>query len=119
MLSVAARIIEAVDVFKYCHLYRPPCLPSMTPDKFSLDGFEKLEAALEDRQTPDNAKTAELAALATRSAKKSGVDRSELREQWRSKARKLGISERDMASTVTNVTERGAIRLPGVTRDGV
>jgi len=73
MLSVAARIIEAVDVFKYCHLYRPPCLPSMTPDKFSLDGFEKPEAALDDRQTPNNAKTAELAALATRSAKKMVV----------------------------------------------
>ena len=70
MLSMVARLIEAVDVFKYCHLHRPSCLPSMTPDTFSLHGFEESEAALEDWQTPESAKTAELAALATRSAKK-------------------------------------------------
>jgi len=36
----AARIVEAIDVIKDCHLGLPAGSPSVLPDQFDLDGFE-------------------------------------------------------------------------------
>jgi len=37
----ASRIVEAVDVFKDCHLGLPAGVPRIPPDQFGLDGFEE------------------------------------------------------------------------------
>jgi hypothetical protein len=37
----ATWIVEAVDVFKNCHLSLSAGFPSIAPDQFRFDGFEK------------------------------------------------------------------------------
>jgi hypothetical protein len=37
----AARVIEAVDVFKNGDFNGPASLPGMSPDQFRFDGFEE------------------------------------------------------------------------------
>jgi hypothetical protein len=37
----AARVVEAVDVFKDGDLYHSACLLGMPPDQFRFDGFEE------------------------------------------------------------------------------
>ena len=37
----AARVVEAVDVFKDGHLRLSSCLPCIAPDQFRFDGFEE------------------------------------------------------------------------------
>ena len=37
----ASWIVEAIDVFKDCHLSFPSCFPRMPPDQFCFDGFEE------------------------------------------------------------------------------
>lgn len=79
----------------------------------------EIEAAMESRGISETAKSAELAALATRAAKHGDLDREELRAAWMSEAKQLGMDQRRMAGIVQDAKRAAAMRLPGVTREDV
>ena len=66
----------------------------------------------------DNAKTAALAALATRAAKNGSLDREELRAGWLKEAKELGFDKERLENSRREVTRRAAMKVPGVTRAG-
>lgn len=76
----------------------------------------EIEAALDSREMPDNAKTAQAAALATRAAKTGVLDREQIREQWRNEAKDLGYDMERFAQTLADMQHKAATRLPGATR---
>lgn len=84
-------------------------------DQFSKRRAE-IEKALQDRKAPDNARTAELAALATRASKHGGIDRATLHAVWQKQAQERGISPKDMEAVKQATIQRASLRLPGVTR---
>lgn len=79
---------------------------------------EEMKAALHDRDMPINAKTAELAALATRAAKHQDLDRAQLHRAWAKEAGELGISRDQMRASVEGLREKARFHVPGQARDG-
>ena len=79
----------------------------------------EIEAAMESRGISESAKSAELAALATRAAKHGNLDRDELHAAWMIEAKQVGMDQSRMEDVVHDVKRRAATRLPGFTREGV
>lgn len=77
----------------------------------------EIEAAIESRGLEDSAKTAELAALATRAAKHGNLDRDELHAAWVQQAEQTGMDRSRMDGIIQDVKRAAAMRLPGVTRE--
>ncbi|RYG90081.1 conjugative relaxase [Loktanella sp. IMCC34160] len=78
----------------------------------------EIEKALAGRGMADTAKTAELAALATRTAKTKDLDRQELKAAWEREAEATGIDKDQMARIVQATKERAQFHVPGVVRSG-
>lgn len=79
----------------------------------------EIEASLESRGYSETAKSAELAALATRAARHGNIDRHELHAAWIKEAGQLGMDQQRMRDLVKDVRRTAATRLPGYTREGV
>ncbi len=79
---------------------------------------QEIETALAERKMPENAKTAELAALATRATKNQGIDRAELSNAWEKEAANLGITRDDMNQHIAQLQQRSRFHVPGQTRSG-
>lgn len=79
----------------------------------------EIEAAMESRGITESAKSAELAALATRAAKHGNLDRDQLHAAWMQQAEQTGMDQHRMRTLVDSLKLKAATRLPGVTRDGV
>ncbi len=77
---------------------------------------EEMKAALNDRDMPVNAKTAELAALATRAAKHQDLDRAQLHRAWSKEAGELGISRDAMRAAIAGLKDKARFHVPGQTR---
>ena len=84
---------------------------------FSKRREEILEALKEENRSA-TAQNSAWATLATRTNKKQGIDREELREAWRNEAKTLGVSLEQLKEVSKQATFSQATRLPGVTKDG-
>ena len=93
-------------------------VPRDLVDQFSKRRAE-IEAALSDRGIEASAKTAELAALATRAAKHNDVDRGELLSVWQKEAAALGLTPEKMRAQIEETKDKARFHLPGVTREGM
>lgn len=79
----------------------------------------EIEAAMQSRGISETAKSAELAALATRAAKHGNLDREELHAAWINEAERTGMDQSRMQGIINDVKRTAAMRLPGFTREGV
>lgn len=91
-------------------------VPSALVDQFSKRR-NQIEQALEGQGMADNARNAELAALATRATKNREVDREALHAAWSKEAKDLGIDRAQMQAIVDRTKERAKFHVPGATRD--
>lgn len=112
-----ARSVQAlgyeVDRVGKDRLIELPAIPEALTDTFSKRRGE-IEAALAERGIDDNAKSAELAALATRTAKHKGLDREVLREAWLNEAEKAGMSREALEAIVLGARAQSARVAAGI-----
>ena len=79
----------------------------------------EIEEAMQSRGISESAKSAELAALATRAAKHGNLNRDELHTAWIKEAERTGMDQSRMQGIVNNVKRTAATHLPGFAREGV